>query len=231
MPAGASGWADAAAPRTAATAERSETAATAERSEEAGHAAQERPGDAFPATGVVPAAATAPTQDSDRPAGASGGTGSPASASTAAASSAAAATRTAERSDRLEQGGQEQAGQGQAGQERPAEARSNEAGTAAGAAAASAAPTTTAVPTVTAESDDEPFAASLRDEPQSTYQAFWFAVPQTRHALDEATGAIAFTLQPGAWILALEDRGHEFLVQDTDGRLGVLRDLAHVERA
>ena len=86
-------------------------------------------------------------------------------------------------------------------------------------------------PTATAEGDDEPFAASLRDEAPANQQAFWFAVPQIRHALDETTGAVAFTLHPGAWILALEDRGHEFLVQDTDGRLGVLRDLAHVERA
>jgi hypothetical protein len=62
------------------------------------------------------------------------------------------------------------------------------------------------------------------------YEAFWFAVPQPRVAVDEHTGAPAFTIQPGGWVLALEDRGHEFLVQNTDGRLGVLRDLSHVER-
>ncbi len=30
--------------------------------------------------------------------------------------------------------------------------------------------------------------------------------------------------------MALEDRGHEFLVQDTDGKLGVLRELSNIER-
>ena len=179
-----------------------------EHSDRAAHAVnpeQERRAEALPETGVVPAAAAAPNADSGQPAEASGRADAP----------APAPVHTVERSDRA----------GHAGQERAGDALSREAATAAH--ATSAAPTVTA----TAENDDEPFAASLREEAPVTYQAFWFAVPQTRHALDEATGAVAFTLQPGAWILALEDRGHEFLVQDTDGRLGVLRDLAHVERA
>ena len=40
----------------------------------------------------------------------------------------------------------------------------------------------------------------------------------------------AFVVEPGGWVLALEDRGHEFLVQHTDGRVGVLRDLSNIER-
>jgi len=44
------------------------------------------------------------------------------------------------------------------------------------------------------------------------------------------TGAPAFVIEPGGWVLALEDRGHEFLVQHTDGRVGVLRDLSNIER-
>ena len=44
-------------------------------------------------------------------------------------------------------------------------------------------------------------------------------------------GSPAFPLQPGGWILALEDRGVEFLVQNTDGRTAVLRDLQDIERA
>lgn len=64
----------------------------------------------------------------------------------------------------------------------------------------------------------------------SGYQAFWFAVAHPRVVVDENTGTPAFTIEPGAWILALEDRGEEFLVQDTDGKVGVLRDLSHIER-
>jgi hypothetical protein len=40
----------------------------------------------------------------------------------------------------------------------------------------------------------------------------------------------AFVIEPGGWVLALEDRGNEFLVQHSDGRLGVLRDLTNIER-
>lgn len=66
------------------------------------------------------------------------------------------------------------------------------------------------------------------DSPQ--YEAFWFAVAQPRTAYDEHTGSPAFTIEPGGWVLALEDRGHEFLVQDTDGKVGVLRELSNIER-
>ncbi|MGO4583670.1 hypothetical protein AB4Z38_07245 [Arthrobacter sp. 2RAF6] len=64
----------------------------------------------------------------------------------------------------------------------------------------------------------------------SGYEAFWFAVAHPRVVVDEHTGMPAFTIEPGAWVLALEDRGEEFLVQDTDGKVGVLRDLSHIER-
>lgn len=62
------------------------------------------------------------------------------------------------------------------------------------------------------------------------HEAFWFAVAQPRTAVDEVTGAPAFVIEPGGWVLALEDRGTEFLVQHTDGRVGVLRDLSNIER-
>ena len=65
---------------------------------------------------------------------------------------------------------------------------------------------------------------------QPAYEAFWFAVAQPRTAMDEHSGAAAFVIEPGGWVLALEDRGHEFLVQHTDGRVGVLRDLSNIER-
>ncbi|WP_258803352.1 hypothetical protein [Pseudarthrobacter sp. NS4] len=74
--------------------------------------------------------------------------------------------------------------------------------------------------------------ASRHDESdeQPIHEAFWFAVAQHRTAYDPRTGAPAFVIEPGGWVLALEDRGHEFLVQHTDGRLGVLRDLSNIER-
>ncbi|HET7140246.1 MAG TPA: hypothetical protein VFI36_08805, partial [Arthrobacter sp.] len=62
------------------------------------------------------------------------------------------------------------------------------------------------------------------------HEAFWFAVAQHRTAVDPRTGTPAFVIEPGGWVLALEDRGHEFLVQHTDGRVGVLRDLSNIER-
>lgn len=66
------------------------------------------------------------------------------------------------------------------------------------------------------------------DEP--VHEPFWFAVAQHRTAVDPRTGAPAFVIEPGGWVLALEDRGHEFLVQHTDGRVGVLHDLSNIER-
>ena len=65
---------------------------------------------------------------------------------------------------------------------------------------------------------------------QIVQEAFWFAVAQPRPAVDEHSGVPAFVIEPGGWVLALEDRGHEFLVQHTDGRVGVLRDLSNIER-
>jgi hypothetical protein len=71
---------------------------------------------------------------------------------------------------------------------------------------------------------------TAENEPHDHSRAFWFAVPSQRHVVDPATGENVFELEPGSWILALEDRGNEFLVQDTDGKSGVLRDLRGVER-
>ncbi|WP_427006264.1 hypothetical protein [Pseudarthrobacter sp. H2] len=76
----------------------------------------------------------------------------------------------------------------------------------------------------------DPASRSAAEEVQPVHEAFWFAVAQPRTAVDEHTGAPAFVIEPGGWVLALEDRGHEFLVQHTDGRVGVLRDLSNIER-
>lgn len=76
----------------------------------------------------------------------------------------------------------------------------------------------------------DPASRPEETDEQPAHEAFWFAVAQHRTAVDPRTGAPAFVIEPGGWVLALEDRGHEFLVQHTDGRVGVLRDLSNIER-
>ncbi|MEV5052364.1 hypothetical protein [Arthrobacter sp. LAR12-1-1.1] len=76
----------------------------------------------------------------------------------------------------------------------------------------------------------DPASRPAEHDVHPVHEAFWFAVAQPRTAVDERTGAPAFVIEPGGWVLALEDRGNEFLVQHTDGRLGVLRDLSNIER-
>ncbi|WP_426996906.1 hypothetical protein [Pseudarthrobacter sp. N5] len=95
-------------------------------------------------------------------------------------------------------------------------------------------PATTANPQVKSQ---EPIGATVdpasrpeQADHEPAHEAFWFAVAQHRTAVDPRTGAPAFGIEPGGWVLALEDRGHEFLVQNTDGRVGVLRDLSNIER-
>ncbi len=88
--------------------------------------------------------------------------------------------------------------------------------------------------TVDPESRHEPdhnHAAGNGREEKAVYDAFWFAVDRKRPVFDEKTGAFLFNVEPGSWILALQDRGHDFLVQNTEGRAGVLRDLSNIERA
>ncbi|XAS66834.1 hypothetical protein V3C33_15330 [Micrococcaceae bacterium Sec5.7] len=76
----------------------------------------------------------------------------------------------------------------------------------------------------------DPASRPEESDHQPVHEAFWFAVSQYRTAVDPRTGAPVFGIEPGGWVLALEDRGHEFLVQHTDGRVGVLRDLSNIER-
>lgn len=76
----------------------------------------------------------------------------------------------------------------------------------------------------------DPASRPEETDEQPAHEAFWFAVAQHRTAVDPRTGAPSFVIEPGGWVLALEDRGHEFLVQHTDGRVGVLRDLSNIER-
>ncbi|MBD1542493.1 YihY/virulence factor BrkB family protein [Arthrobacter sp. IA7] len=106
--------------------------------------------------------------------------------------------------------------------------------------AASATPATAVHPRVDVQQQvrsQEPIGATVdpasrpeESEHEQVHEAFWFAVAQHRTAVDERTGAPLFGIEPGGWVLALEDRGDEFLVQHTDGRVGVLRDLSNIER-
>ena len=106
--------------------------------------------------------------------------------------------------------------------------------------AASATPATAVHPRVDQQEQvrsQEPIGATVdpasrpeESEQEQVHEAFWFAVAQHRTAVDERTGAPLFGIEPGGWVLALEDRGDEFLVQHTDGRVGVLRDLSNIER-
>ena len=62
-------------------------------------------------------------------------------------------------------------------------------------------------------------------------EPFWFAVDRPQNVIDENTRQFIYKLTPGSWILALEDRGNSFLVQDSHGKTGVLLDLVGIERA
>lgn len=81
-----------------------------------------------------------------------------------------------------------------------------------------------------APTDQGDIGATRPYDEQGQPEAFWFAVSQPRSAVDPSTGRPVFSLDPGQWILALQDRGHEFLVQSPDGRIGILRELSGIER-
>ncbi|NJC58420.1 hypothetical protein [Brevibacterium marinum] len=65
---------------------------------------------------------------------------------------------------------------------------------------------------------------------QKVIQAFWFAVPEPREAVDATTGMPVFTIYPGDWFLGLEDHGSWFKVRDSDGREGLLRNIEGIQR-
>ncbi len=68
------------------------------------------------------------------------------------------------------------------------------------------------------------------DGRQQIIQAFWFAVPEPREAVDATTGMPVFTIYPGDWFLGLEDHGSWFKVRDSDGREGLLRNTEGIQR-
>lgn len=70
------------------------------------------------------------------------------------------------------------------------------------------------------------------DEPRyRPEEAFWFAVQYARPVVTESTGAHAFTVQPGNWVLALAEREDGFIVRSDSGAVGLMRDVQNIERA
>lgn len=61
-------------------------------------------------------------------------------------------------------------------------------------------------------------------------QPFWVYSRVTLPVVDEKTGEMVFDIGPGAWALAIVDRGSELVIRHDDGRVGVLRSLSGVMR-
>lgn len=73
--------------------------------------------------------------------------------------------------------------------------------------------------------------AESQDGGRPIIQAFWFAVPEPREAVDETTGMPVFTIYPGDWYLSLEDNGSWFKVRHSDGSTtGILRNIEGIQR-
>jgi len=83
----------------------------------------------------------------------------------------------------------------------------------------------------TAPAAAESIGATVDPKAAAASTPFWFAVDRPQNVVDEHTRQFVFKLAPGSWILALEDRGSSFLVQDSHGKTGVLLDLVGIERA
>lgn len=76
-----------------------------------------------------------------------------------------------------------------------------------------------------AEAESSFGARSEQAAAQPVPTSFWFALNHSRPVYHPANGTMLASLQPGAWILCLEDRGNEYLINMADGRPAVLRNL------
>lgn len=76
-----------------------------------------------------------------------------------------------------------------------------------------------------AEAESSFGARSEQAAGQPVPTSFWFALNHSRPVYHPANGTMLASLQPGAWILCLEDRGNEYLINMADGRPAVLRNL------
>ncbi|MEV6328669.1 hypothetical protein [Streptomyces sp. NPDC051909] len=74
-------------------------------------------------------------------------------------------------------------------------------------------------------------AQAAAQAPAGDFAPFWFAVPAARplYAEDGSAAPIA-ELAPGAWYLAVEQRGQALIAQTQDGRRGVLQDTTGIQR-
>lgn len=80
------------------------------------------------------------------------------------------------------------------------------------------------------EASESSFGARADLEPaESEPKSFWFALNQPREVFDPRGGSKVTTLQPGVWILCLEDRGQDYLISLDGGRKAVLRDLDNLQ--
>ncbi len=64
-------------------------------------------------------------------------------------------------------------------------------------------------------------------QPESS-EAFWFAVPDPRPAVDETSGETVFMVTPGEWFLAVQNRGTSFVVHNSEQEEGVLHNVSDV---
>lgn len=69
--------------------------------------------------------------------------------------------------------------------------------------------------------------AEEQAQPEAS-EAFWFAVPDPRPAVDEATGNTVFMVTPGEWFLAVQNRGTSFVVHNSEQEEGVLHNVSDV---
>ncbi|MBD8044548.1 hypothetical protein H9638_12090 [Arthrobacter sp. Sa2BUA2] len=185
-----------------------------------------------PRTAATGAAGVAAAAGAAGAAGAAAGTAAGATGETGAAPTTGAGARAAETPAAPGAGGPAAASPSDAASQKPAADSRTPAGE-------DALPATTVNPAVASgtPSSSQPATqaqesiSATREENENVVEAFWFAVGTPRQIVDERTGLPLFMFYPGDWELGLEDRGHEFLVQDKrTGRIGVLRDLTNIER-
>ncbi|MFJ8850035.1 protein kinase [Streptomyces sp. NPDC102437] len=69
-------------------------------------------------------------------------------------------------------------------------------------------------------------------QPESGFSAFWFAVPEPRQLVaEDLSPRVEAELLPGAWYLAVGQRGRALIAQTADGRRGLLWDTTRLQRA
>lgn len=76
-----------------------------------------------------------------------------------------------------------------------------------------------------AESEQGFGARAEVQEPEEKHTSFWFALNAPRPVFHPGNGKQLTMMQPGTWILCLEDRGTEYLINQANGTPAVLRNL------